>query len=384
MACVTRKKRYPGRWCIDFYDQDGKRRLKVLKDGTTKKQAKNLLRDMEDQIGKGTWLPAKKIPTFSQVAQDWIEHKKSYLRQTSWDCYEGHTRKHFKDFADQKITDLTTAIMEKWIRDRQEEGMHILTLRKVLVTLNQIMKYAVRHRYVDYNPLTNAERPRRRGRVEDAEEKIRVLSRKQIRGLLANTEHRMFRVMFRLAIFSGVRQGELIGLKWSDIDWKNSQIFVQRTYTKGQFFATKTKKSRRKIDIGPEMVREIKKWRLACPSNKLDLLFPNDAGEPVNYSNMMQRHYFPALAATCAPLIRFHDLRHTYASIQLDRGMSVKYVQSQLGHSSPTVTWNVYAHRMKKVNQEAACGLENDILGDNGDKMETELQKAENGDTVNG
>jgi integrase len=73
----------------------------------------------------------------------------------------------------------------------------------------------------------------------------------------------------------------------------------------------------------------------------LDLVFPNGAGGPINYSNMVRRHYHPALEAAGLPRIRFHDLRHTYASQMISHGENIKYIQSQLGHSSHTVTLNV-------------------------------------------
>ena len=166
-----------------------------------------------------------------------------------------------------------------------------------------------------------------------------------------------------LAVFTGARQGELLGLKWADVDWDNSQIHVQRTYTKGRFFATKTKSSNRKVDLGPKVITSLKKWKLACPKSELGLIFPNDAGKPMNYSNMMNRHFKPSLKSAKVPQIRFHDLRHTYASLFIEQGENLKYVQTQLGHSSPTVTLNVYAHLMKSTNQEAACRLENTIFG---------------------
>lgn len=163
--------------------------------------------------------------------------------------------------------------------------------------------------------------------------------------------------------------------KWDDIDWHDSQVHVQRTFNKGRFFTPKTKTSKRKIDLGPKVITDLKKWKLACPKNKLDLVFPNKAGEPINYSNMGQRHFLPALKAANLPRVRFHDLRHTYASLMISQGENIKYIQAQLGHSSPTVTLNVYAHLMKPTNQEAACRLENSVFGATGHKMVTKTKK---------
>jgi integrase len=90
---------------------------------------------------------------------------------------------------------------------------------------------------------------------------------------------------------------------------------------------------------------------------------------------MVQRQFLPALRAADLPKVRFHDLRHTYASLMINQGENIKYIQTQLGHSSPTVTLNVYAHLMKPTNQEAACRLENAIFGATGSKMVAEKKK---------
>ena len=95
---------------------------------------------------------------------------------------------------------------------------------------------------------------------------------------------------------------------------------------------------------------------------------------------MVNRHFNPALKKAGIERIRFHDLRHTYASLLIEQGENIKYIQTQLGHSSPTVTLNVYSHLMKPINQEAPSRLENTIFETNGSKMVAETKK---GDTVN-
>jgi integrase len=108
-----------------------------------------------------------------------------------------------------------------------------------------------------------------------------------------------------------------------------------------------------------------------CPPNHLNLVFPSNTGTPLNRCNVVNRHFYPALEKANLPKIRFHDLRHTYASLLIEQGENIKYIQSQLGHSTPTMTLDVYAHLMKPANQESACRLENTIFGANGDQMET-------------
>ena len=174
-----------------------------------------------------------------------------------------------------------------------------------------------------------------------------------------------------LAVFSGARQGELSGFKWSDLDYDNNQIHIQRTYNYQTFYDTKTETSNRRIDLGPVMIAQLKKWQLACPPNRCNLMFPNESAQPMNYSNMVQRYYMPALKKAKIKRIKFHCPRHTFASLLIHQSENIKYTQSQLGHSSPTVTLNVYSHLMNSVNQKSACKLENTVLKSSGHRMIT-------------
>jgi integrase len=344
-----------------------------LPKGTTKKKAKESMREIEDQLSRGIYLPDKRIPLFKEVAKEWIEYKRPNLRQSTWSVYEGHTRNHFHDLDDLKINRITTVKIEKFITDRQNQGMNIQTIKKILVTLGQIMAYAVRHKYISYNPVRDAERPKGQGNTK--KQKIRVLTPFEINALMEAESDLEYNTLFQLAIFSGARQGELLGLKWSDVDWINNQVHIQRTFNNQAWYDVKTETSNRKIDLGPVMMTALKKWKLACLPSKLDLVFPNKAGGPINHNNLVNRHFNPALKAAGLPKIRFHDLRHTYASLLIEQGENIKYIQSQLGHSSPTVTLDIYAHLMKPVNQAAACRLENAIFETSGSKMVAGTEK---------
>lgn len=127
-------------------------------------------------------------------------------------------------------------------------------------------------------------------------------------------------------------------------------------------YEPKTTTSKRRVDIGPSTLTALRQWRLACPPNSLDLVFPNNAGGPVDAANLRYRAFYPALKRAGLERVRFHDLRHTYASLMIQQGENIKYIQTQLGHSSPTVTLNVYAHLMETTNQAAAVRLEDAIF----------------------
>jgi integrase len=140
------------------------------------------------------------------------------------------------------------------------------------------------------------------------------------------------------------------------------QIHIQKTYNNQSWYDVKTETSNRKIDLGPYMMTELKKWKSACIPYQLDLVFPNETGRSINHNNMCYRYFEPALEKAGIGKVRFHSLRHTYDSLLIEQGEINKYIQAQLGHSSPTVTLNVYAHLMKPTNQEAAIRLENAVF----------------------
>ncbi|MGD0276845.1 MAG: hypothetical protein ABSB79_12485 [Syntrophales bacterium] len=107
------------------------------------------------------FLHEKKTPTFAIVAEDWFKHKQPNILATIYEMYEGHVRNHFEDLDQLKINMIAIATIEKWIGLRQDEKMPLGTLRRLIVTLNQIMTYAVRHRLTDNNPVRDVERPRK-------------------------------------------------------------------------------------------------------------------------------------------------------------------------------------------------------------------------------
>ena len=129
-----------------------------------------------------------------------------------------------------------------------------------------------------------------------------------------------------------------------------------------------------KVDVPPQMMKQFKKWKLACPGNDLGLVFPNETGGPMSSLNMYNRKFLPVIKKAGLQ-IRFHDLRHTWISLLIDQGENIKYIQNQAGHSSIKTTIDTYGHLMKDVNKEAASRLGNAIFEQNGSKMVAETKK---------
>lgn len=373
MACIKKRR---GRWVIDFYDQHGKRRWRTLKEGATKTEANKVMQDILKQVDHGSYLPDKKIPSFEKVADQWLKHKKLSLREHTFYSYECHVRINLKPFfGETKISRINYPSIVKFISSETERGASVPHIKKSLIMLNGIMKYSVRQRYIDYNPVQDVEKPKGHSRYNESDE-MDIFRPDEIRQLFDNTEGLKYKTLFMVAVMSGARQGEILGLKWADIDWYNSQLIIKRTFQHGRFYEPKSETSKRKIDIGPTVMTQLKKWKLASKPNDLDLVFSNEEGMPIDKNNLVKRYYEPALRRAGLRRIRFHDLRHTFASLLIDQGEHPKYIQNQLGHSSINVTMDVYGHLMNTVNQESAKRLDSVIFKNNGSNLVANEEKA--------
>lgn len=160
-----------------------------------------------------------------------------------------------------------------------------------------------------------------------------------------------------------MRSGELRGLQWTDIDWNSRQIHVRRSWKEGAYHQPKTQASLRRIDLPEFLITELREWRLACPNGEDDLIFPNLAGRPMSSTNLLQRGFYPALRRAGLRKIRFHDLRHTFASLLIASGEDIVRVSRLLGHASPTITLNVYSHMLPKEHYGGADRLADLVLG---------------------
>ncbi|SHH97394.1 tyrosine-type recombinase/integrase [Desulfofustis glycolicus] len=369
MATVSKRR---NRYVLDFC-VDGKRTVRALKPGTKKADAERELRRILEEIDSGSYFPVKKEPLFSDVANRWLGIKKTTVRDNTFRQYRSHINKHLNPvLGNRKINAIRLDVVEEFISDAAEKGIHNLTLRKIIVTLGQVMTYAVKHGYIKYNPVRDAAKPRSEVNHEE-DERVTTLNYEQVRLLLQHTKGEKYCTLFMMAVTTGMREGELLGLKWDDILWRQKQVDVKRTYNNGRFYLPKTKSSKRKIDLAPQLITQLKKWRVACPPG--ELVFPNDKGLPMSAPNMIYRYFRPALIRAGIQQVRFHDLRHTYASMQIDLGQNIKYIQAQMGHSSIRVTLDIYGHLLKTENPVAAATLGSAIFN-TGNKTVTKTKGA--------
>lgn len=212
---------------------------------------------------------------------------------------------------------------------------------------------------------------------KDTEQKGRALNPEEIRKLLDNCLDDAYPIV-ATALFTGMRRGEVLGLLWDNVDfeknqiqvtqelfWKMGKIWRSSADPKPSFIfpAPKSKASIRKIDMSPRLRRILLEYRLRSVKSELGLVFASSGGNPIEPDNFVKRRFQSAVAAAGLGKVRFHDLRHTFGSLKIEQGESLKYVQVQMGHSSILVTMNVYTHLLKDSNPEAAARPDEMIFG---------------------
>ena len=204
-----------------------------------------------------------------------------------------------------------------------------------------------------------------------APKEIRALSAAETRRLLAAADGDRLEALYVLAVHTGMRQGELLTLRWQDVDTEHAVVSVRHTPTRSAgrvaFGEPKTKKSHRSIRLTPQAVEALRSHLkrqlrdmeiLGDRYQDQGLIFTTDTGAPINPSNLRQRSFAPLLKRAGLPHMRFHDLRHTCATLLLSRGVHPKFVQELLGHSTIARTLDTYSHVMPSIGDATARAME--------------------------
>ena len=264
--------------------------------------------------------------------------------------------------------------------NRKDEHGNLKTLspasvHRVHEILSSIFSTALRWNLVPYNPCTKVIKPKyRRTKMTCYDEET---SKKLINKLLESAPLK-YQCLVILAMLGGFRRGEIVGLHWDDIDFKNKKITINRSvYYLGHEGvnekATKTDSSNRTIVISSICFELLKQWRAKQGKMRLALgdkwhgaenIFTTDDGRIMNpttgpkwFSEFLKKNGFPH--------IRFHDLRHTFATLLISYNVDVKTVSHKLGHASPTTTMNFYVHNLESTDKASAELLEDMLLSNN-------------------
>jgi integrase len=310
---------------------------KWFRGGPTQKDAQKVLAEKLNEINQGTY---KELPktTFKQFAEIWLKtYAEVNTKPSTFAGYQDIVRRLLiPSWGRRGVPDLTAGHLQRYLAERLN-AVSPKTVSNEIVVIKEMFKHAHRWGYIKSNPSEHLDRPK----IERPE--IEILNPEEVERLLAKTT-RPYRLAFLTDVFTGLRAGELWGLKWADIDLNALQINVKRSLWRGKFQTPKSKYSIRKVDIPEQLADALEKWRSVCPQNEMDLVFPNTEGRVSCHDNVVKRHFLPALRRTGLRSVSFHSLRHTNASMRIAAGQNIKYIQTQLGHSSIKVTLDIYGH----------------------------------------
>lgn len=338
----------PGRNCTNYYvvfkDPTGKRTQKAA--GTRRKDAEALKNRITATLADGKYGQQEEI-TFAAFADRWLTKYASVkVKPSTLKDYEGVVHTHLVPFFGKSLLSrITPAQVQDYVGNKVEKEMAPRTINKTVTVLKMMFKHAMRWEYLKENPARFVERPRQCRREMD------YLNPDELRMLLDVASPKYFE-LFATAALTGARQGELLALRWKDIDLGKRIIYIRRTYHPDHGFTEpKTRQSMRAVLFSNELAAILGAYQEQHQAGPDDLVFRNRSGNPLNAQNMVTREFHPALEKAGLRRVRFHDLRHTYAALLISNGENIKFIQKQLGHSTLTTTMDTYGHLLPEVSE---------------------------------
>lgn len=297
--------------------------------------------------------------TVAQYLDAWIEEAASQVRPTTLESYKMHMRVYLKPrIGGELLQEITPTMVQALYGVLQREtGLSASTVRLVAATLRKACADAVDKGYLPANPADRRAKLPKVDQDRDGAGELQVWTSAELAALLDHVRDDRLYPMWRLAAWTGMRRGELLGLTWRDLDLEAGVLRVQRArviVTSGDVRESKPKtaKGRRNVDLDLVTLATLKAWqkrqereREAWPGEwpTHGLLFTLEDGTPL-YPAHVSRWFNRHVQAAGVPRIRLHDLRHTHASLLLAAGVPVKVVSERLGHATPGFTLNTYQH----------------------------------------
>ena len=309
--------------------------------------------------------------TVERFLRQWLEGKTSSVRPTTWARYESLIRKHLTpEIGRIALARLTPDRLQRLWSEKQAAGLSPASVRQMRALLRKALNDAERWGTVPRNVAALTSSPQ----VERRE--MLVLSPAEVRKLLDTAAEDHFEALYVLAVSTGLRQGELLALRWQDVDLDANTLQVRQTLhrTQGEFVFSppKSSKSRRLVALTAaataalyrRAVRQAEeRQRAGAVWQDGGLIFTNEIGGPVDAGNLRRRSFWPLLERAGLPRIRFHDLRHTAATLMLGRGIHPKIVSEMLGHSQIGITLDLYSHVTPTMQRDAAEEMDRVLAG---------------------
>lgn len=351
-SIVVRGGSYYGKW----REPDGRQVMRRLgqvrpggsRDGLTKAQAETELRRRMEQPNPVRQAPEKR--TIADLAEAHLALKENAgLKRSTAVGYRSVVHAHLVPFfGERRIDRISEEEIAAFDRHLRDQGLKTQSRRNILGLLDAMLDTARKKRWIAVNPATMYEKPRK-GRSE-VDGELRFLTIEEVEAVLrampVDPLGRVQRGLVMAAAMTGMRRGELLGLRWKDVDWPARKIRVVRTYVGGKDDTPKSESSRRAVPLANRLAGELQRLYDSSPyQDDEDPVFahPNGTGLPLDAS-AVSKAFKRALANAGVRHVRFHDLRHTFGTMMASNpNVSMRTLQGWLGHSDPGTT-AIYAH----------------------------------------
>jgi integrase len=351
---------YRGAYTI--YTASGPKRRYVT--GRTREEAhQKLTKAMADRDG-GFVFDAGTL-TVGEYFKRWLtDSARGSVRRSTYHSYRRQIERYVVPTIGQiKLTNLTHMHVQGLYRQMQDRGLSARTVQYTHAVIHRALKQAVRWNMIPRNVCEAVDVPQVR------REEMRPLNAVQARKLLRTASGERLEALYVLAVHTGMRPGELLGLRWEDVALGDAggTMQVNRALSDGEFAMPKTKGSRRRIKLSAGSAKALKAHRKAQLEERMkkaglwqdhDLVFPSNVGTPVSHRNVV-RSFKALLNRAGLPLsTRLYDLRHTCATLLLSRNIHPKYVQELLGHASIAQTLDTYSHIIEGMDGGTTDAIE--------------------------
>ena len=346
---------YYGKWRVgqrQVMRRIGPRRKPNTRDGLTQVQAEaELRRLMSGQVavvGRDDRRP------LTEVCELLAERKKALGRKASTvDAYRSWNRAHFEPFFGAATVDrIDRRLVEAFDAELARKGLAPKSRRNALGILHSVFDFAVREGWASTNPTKEVEQPR----VGGADPDIRFLDVEEVEALLRAVPDddlgQVEQALYLTAAMTGMRQGELLALRWMDIDWMAGRVRVRRNFVRGEFGTPKSKRSSRSVPLAARVAGELERLHQRTPYQADDeLVFAHPhTGKPIDRSRLLKR-FKGAVRRAQVRDVRFHDLRHTFGTRMAAQGVPMRTLQEMLGHRDfkTTLIYADYAPSEREV-----------------------------------
>lgn len=360
---ITKRKdgRYMARYTVPTEDGPKRRVIYGKKYGDVETE----LMEARGDAARGLIYDAGNL-TVEEYLTRWLSDSvRDTVRQRTYERYEGIVRVHLiPAFGSMKLKALTPAHVRGLYRQKLDAGLAPRSVLHIHRTLSKALKQAVDDGLIPRNAAASVKPPQPR------REEIRPLDLEQVRALLEAAAGDRLEAIFVLAVSTGMRRGELLGLKWEDVDLDAGTLQVRRTLSEpkgGCIFEPPKSGKGRSIRLTNRAVTALRAHRKAQLEERIQsaglwekqgLVFSSSIGTPISGGNLNRAFKAVLERAGLPQSTRFHDLRHTCATLLLKQGVHAKFVQELLGHSDISLTLNVYSHVLPDMGDAAAEAMD--------------------------